>query len=232
MHEELKKLQVIQAPKGPWVDRLREDCWIWLVKENEPALVLLPYYPLPGNMGRIAFMRVMRPETMHSHVWDVDNGGNGYDGQPLIRPCAGHLPTYPQRPVEPEWRAMMRTLDNLGYNIINHNQSLHNQNFYNAAFCIMWQKVFGEPFPGITRLMPEIMEYMQDQDLLMDDDPANPTPEELVQIQQMGSEELEPAGAAPTTSAGFTDPHFPGQPVVGAGASPSFTTDNGADELP
>ena len=87
-----------EVPEGPWMRRLRESNWIWLVKEGQYASVLFPWQPPePGYMtGRLCLCRsdqrngdLYRGETQ---VWFVGSRGEGLDGKQLIVPCEGHLP--------------------------------------------------------------------------------------------------------------------------------------------
>lgn len=80
-------------PVEQWMDRLREDDQVWLVKQQMLAVVGMPWEPpSPGHMaGRL----VLSFPYGRAEVWYVDGHGNGLDGKPLVRPLAGTLASAP-----------------------------------------------------------------------------------------------------------------------------------------
>ena len=84
-------------PEGPWMRRLRECNWIWLVKEEEYATVAFTWQPPePGFMsGRLVLDRLRQEHDGlykgETQVWFVGARGEGLDGKQLIVPCEGVL---------------------------------------------------------------------------------------------------------------------------------------------
>ena len=84
-------------PEGPWMRRLRESNWIWLVKEEEYATIAFPWHPPePGFMsGRLVLNRFRQEHDGfyrgETQVWFVGSRGEGFDGKQLVVPCDGVL---------------------------------------------------------------------------------------------------------------------------------------------
>jgi hypothetical protein len=98
MNEEM----VLPVPGEPWMYRLREGHYIWLVKEQEYAQVQWAWEPPePGCCsGRLGIKRFggYAPHQMSfwgEQTWFVDSMGKGFDGKQLIRPVEGNLPDNP-----------------------------------------------------------------------------------------------------------------------------------------
>lgn len=87
------------VPKN-WVPRLAVGNWIWLVKEQEHAMVASTYCRFPLLSGRYRYgqlgIQMARNEAQGLRMldiqkWDMTSDGRGMDGLPLVRPLKGHL---------------------------------------------------------------------------------------------------------------------------------------------
>jgi hypothetical protein len=98
---------IITNPPANWVERLRRENRVWLVKEQKEAFVDYPYEPAePGfRIGRIGIRG--------SGAWFVGLNGEGLNGDPLIQPIEGHLPDNPEPLPEPLIRQMQRSIEHL-----------------------------------------------------------------------------------------------------------------------
>ncbi len=101
------------SPDENWVERLRRNNKIWLVKENEYAVVEWEWEPPePGHRsGRIGIHRA--GQTFSLQNWFVSADGCGIDGSRLFLPVEGHLLDDPEPLSEPEIRQIRRELDRL-----------------------------------------------------------------------------------------------------------------------
>lgn len=102
--------QIITNPPPNWLERLRRDHKIWLVKEQETASVEFPYEPSePGRLcGRIGIRR-------HNNIqsWFISTNGEGINGSLLMQPLQDNLPDNPEPLPESIVRQIQRTLEQL-----------------------------------------------------------------------------------------------------------------------
>lgn len=87
-------VDIIQNPPPQWVLRLREGCQIWLVKEQEIALVVAPFTPSVG--GHITGQLFIRRNRVIDY-WYVSDSGHGINGSLLMLPIQGSLPDTPAK---------------------------------------------------------------------------------------------------------------------------------------
>ena len=62
---------------------------IWLVKEKEAAIIVVPFYRKPSNrfMGaQGGFITIVRENGSRPEKWWTDEKGNGHDGNPILAP--------------------------------------------------------------------------------------------------------------------------------------------------
>lgn len=92
MHED----KVLPLPIEPWVQRLRRDNRVWLVKEKRPAFIAWAWEPPePGvvtGSGRIAIQPLINNHVQPVQVWFVDIMGRGINRSQLFAPIEGQLP--------------------------------------------------------------------------------------------------------------------------------------------
>lgn len=102
--------KVLDLPKEPWLDRLRKDHLVWLVKEQEYARVEFAWDPPePGyRSGRIA---IRQQNNYQLGSWFIDINGRGLDGSQLFLPTEGSLPESAEPISEPMVRHIHRQLD-------------------------------------------------------------------------------------------------------------------------
>jgi hypothetical protein len=101
---------VLEPPREPWVDRLRRNHRVWLVKEQIQAIVAWAWEPPePGmNSGRIAIQKLINNYVQRVEVWYVDVLGRGINKSQLFAPLEGHLPDEPEPISEPIVRQLQR----------------------------------------------------------------------------------------------------------------------------
>jgi len=66
-----------------------EEPHIWLVKEKEAAIVVVPFYRKPSNRfigNRGGFITIVRENGSRPEIWWTDKKGNGHDGKPILAP--------------------------------------------------------------------------------------------------------------------------------------------------
>lgn len=114
------KHQVINNPPENWMECLRRDHWVWLVKEQQPASVEFPYEaPEPGyKTGRIGIRRFsINNEYLDTQSCFININGEGINGSQLMLPTEGNLPDNPELLPEPIVRQVQRTLEHLDQRI-------------------------------------------------------------------------------------------------------------------
>lgn len=113
-----------EIPDQLWVNRLRKDNLVWLVKQNIFASIEWEFEPPePGHIaGRIAIRK--RRDTLIGTIfssptydaietWFIRANGQGMDYSQLFLPVVGHLENNPKPIDEPEIRQLKRELANL-----------------------------------------------------------------------------------------------------------------------
>jgi hypothetical protein len=117
MHQDV----VLAVPREPWLDRLRRDHRVWLVKENRPAIVAWAWEPPdPGTVlgtGRIAIQPLVDNHVQPVQVWYADVLGRGINRSQLFAPIEGQLPAEASPISEPVVRQLMRTVAALNHRI-------------------------------------------------------------------------------------------------------------------
>lgn len=112
---------LLPVPIEPWVDRLRCDHRVWLVKENRPAIVAWAWEPpAPGFssiIGQIAVQPIVDGRVRSVQVWYTDLRGRGMDRSQLFAPIEGQLPDEAAPISGPVVRQMMRTIANLTHRV-------------------------------------------------------------------------------------------------------------------
>ena len=111
----MNDLNVLKTPTSDWLDRLRQGNWVWLVKEEEFAVIEWEWEPpQPGYItGRICIMRYQNDTFTTQQTWFISNNGCGIDGSLLFLPVEGHLSDAPPDIPIPEVRKIHRELDRL-----------------------------------------------------------------------------------------------------------------------
>jgi len=117
----MPEMQPIAVPESQWLDRLRKNHFVHLVKENETARIEFAYEPPnPGCIcGRIGIVRKMgtilsgEVQILNQQTWYIDVNGRGIDGSQIMAPVEDNLPTEPAPISEPWQRYMERKLDQL-----------------------------------------------------------------------------------------------------------------------
>lgn len=115
MHAE----NVLPTPAEPWLDRLRRNHRVWLVKERRPAVVAWAWEPPEPGMrtGRIAIQQLVDNHVQAVQVWYADALGRGIDRRPLFAPLEGNLPADAAPISEPVVRDIMRQLAVMAHRI-------------------------------------------------------------------------------------------------------------------
>ena len=106
-------LDIIENPPSGWMERLRRNHEVWLVKEQERAYIEFPYEPPePGTRcGRVGLRRAGQFFTLQS--WFIGRDGEGINGSQLMLPVEGNLPENPEPLPEPFARQMQREIEHL-----------------------------------------------------------------------------------------------------------------------
>lgn len=60
--------------------------YLFLIKENEVALVVVPLLAFRGNGSKMGRITILQEHKTEPDVWWVDLDGNGFDGKPLALP--------------------------------------------------------------------------------------------------------------------------------------------------
>ena len=73
-----------------WLSYYKGPC-IWLVKEKEAAILVVPFYKDPEAVGdfrinRGGFVTIVRESGSRPEKWWTDQRGNGFDGKPILAP--------------------------------------------------------------------------------------------------------------------------------------------------
>lgn len=104
--------QILQATEEPWIERLRRNHRIWLVKQEQVAIVAFAWDPPePGvvtGTGRLALQPLVDNHVQPVQVWFVDLHGRGIDRRQIILPIDGNLPEAPTPIAEPVIRQLRR----------------------------------------------------------------------------------------------------------------------------
>ena len=116
-------LRRMDAPNGPWLDRLRRGHYVWLVKDQRFGRIEWAWVPPePGcRTGRIG-LSILGPGTpeniwtgppLPQCPWFIGADGAGLDGRPLLEPVEGNLPDEAAPISEPVIRHLHRQLEKL-----------------------------------------------------------------------------------------------------------------------
>ncbi len=108
---------ISQSPDDSWMERLRRNNKVWLVKEKEYATIEWEWEPPePGHItGRIGINRKCQFSTLQTTLqsWMISADGCGINGSRLLLPVEGHLLDNPVPLHEPEIRQIRRELEHL-----------------------------------------------------------------------------------------------------------------------
>ena len=106
-------------PDEDWLNRVRRNSWVFLVKSTSFAVVEWEYEP-PGpahNCGRIGIRPIWRSGDewglSHSESWFIRPSGRGIDYSQLMLPIEGHLADTSNQREDPETLFLRREIDRL-----------------------------------------------------------------------------------------------------------------------
>jgi hypothetical protein len=115
------------VPDRPWICDLLPDNVVWLVKENQPAIVVLSMIMLEDMPG-IFRLHMQHGVTGQILPWDMCLHGRGIDGSQLIAPCNNWVPS--------------------NADVIDGTPIIDAVHHMYDVMAYMWEQMYDKPFPG------------------------------------------------------------------------------------
>lgn len=119
----LDELEIIEPPDDQWLTRLRNNHFVWAVKQQLFAKIIWAWEPPePGCVsGYLGVAMCWQNDdgwgTEFCQRWFIYPDGKGFDGKPLLLPVENNCPDEPAPISEPWIRQTERTIARLTHRV-------------------------------------------------------------------------------------------------------------------